>query len=236
MPAFSTLPAAARRLTGTIPASIIPGSRLLPSPGLRPPLIAGGFQPPPAPATVYQLKRSGNGRRAAAAKDSCSLGAMIRRLHGPAITTDGRPGRSRCASRSRTPTACLRCARTSTSGAATGLMRSIMQARRRRIHRGRSRGRGRCRGEVPGGTTSRYRDPPRAPASLPNFSTRTTAFASRSRYDFLACMMAIFVLPPLRAGSALTVIIQLSLFRWPELMTPPVPVWIIDALPSSLLL
>lgn len=111
-----------------------------------------------------------------------------------------------------------------------------MPARRSTIRRGPSKASGRRPEEVPGGTTSKYRDRPRAPVFLPNFNTRTMAFASRSPYDLLACMMAIFVLPPLRAGSALTVIIQLSLSRSPELMTPPVPVWITDAFPSNLLL
>ena len=176
--ALSRLDGEASRLhTGAMPTSLMRGNRWWRFRGSTPSPIARGFPPPPARTIGCPRKRSGSGLRAVAPRAWLSPGAMIRRRPVLATMTAGRRDRSRWDNRSPTPTVYLRCARTSTSGAAIGLQPATTRSHLSGTRRERKRAAEKHRGAAPGGTISKSHDVRPVPAFLRNSNTRTMAFA-----------------------------------------------------------
>ena len=155
-----------------------PISQWLPFPGSMQPHTANGSPESHNAVSACLRKRNGSARPAEAPSRSSIPGVTILRSRSQITPRDGKQVRSPWDARSKTRTACLISPRTSTNGAPTGLTQIITAFQRSAIRGARQRERGEPRGADRGGTTRRFHAAPPVRASLPNFSTPTTASAS----------------------------------------------------------
>ncbi len=160
---------------GLTTISIILSSPSWRFPGMTLCAIASGFPLSAATLIACQRKPNGNTPHAAGLKDGCFPGAMNRRSYGLNTPAAGVQGPSLSVEAWPTVSACVKCVRTYTSGAAIGSTPLGIGSRQLAIRAAPNPEHAKLRAVVPGVTTLRFRAVPPAPAFHPNSDTPITA-------------------------------------------------------------
>ena len=176
-PASSLPLAPSPRPSGATRTSITRSSPSSESRGMKLSSIAGGLQQQAANPIVYRLKLSGSGLRVGVLKEHFSLGETHRRHHCRTTPAAGTPAPNPWDSPPRMPSASSTSAPMSTNGAVTGMTPATMRRRPSATHAARRPASAVLLAEGRGVITSRLAAALPAPASHPNSSTPTTAFA-----------------------------------------------------------